>query len=139
MNGFPGTTPNSRSRRHDIRRGCPVLLFQLRHFFGARGALRIWFFVLFQCLLTIACWILIPFGLGHALLWLLALGNFLPAVSVTVRRLHDTDHSGWWYWIAFVPLVGAILLLIWVCTRGTSGPNRFGADPLLGDALILPT
>ena len=107
-------------------------------FSGRAARSEYWFFVLFQGLITIGCWILIPFGLGHALLWLLALANFLPAVSVTVRRLHDTDHSGWWYWIAFVPLVGAVLLLIWFCTRGTSGANRFGPDPLLSDALILP-
>ena len=111
---------------------------QYATFSGRAARSEYWFFVLFQCLITIACWLLIPFGLGHMLLWLFALGNFLPALSVTVRRLHDTDHSGWWYWIVFVPLVGAILLLIWFCTRGTPGTNRFGPDPLLSDAVILP-
>jgi uncharacterized membrane protein YhaH (DUF805 family) len=51
---------------------------------------------------------------------------------VIVRRLHDIDRSGWWYLIGLVPLVGVILLLVWFCSRGTNGPNRFGADPLAG-------
>jgi len=73
-----------------------------------------------------------PFGIGRTLLGLFFLASFLPAISVIVRRLHDTDRSGWWYWIGLIPLVGAILLLVWFCTRGTSGPNRFGPDPLSG-------
>lgn len=107
-------------------------------FSGRAARSEYWFFVLFQCLITAFCWMLIPFGLGRSLLGLIALANFLPAISVTVRRLHDTDRSGWWYWIALVPFAGAILLLIWFCTRGTSGPNRFGSDPLWGHGVILP-
>ena len=103
-------------------------------FSGRAARSEYWFFVLFQCVITLICWILIPFGLGRTFLGLFALASFLPAISVTVRRLHDTDRSGWWYWIGLVPLVGAILLLIWFCTRGTSGANRFGPDPLPGMA-----
>ena len=55
------------------------------------------------------------------------LGAFLPMLAVTVRRLHDVDRSGWWYFIVLVPF-GAIVLIVWYCRRGTSGPNRFG-DP----------
>ncbi len=57
---------------------------------------------------------------------------FLPNVSVAVRRLHDTDRSGWWYWIILVPLVGFILLIVWFASKGTHGENRFGSDPLNG-------
>ncbi|WP_225029603.1 DUF805 domain-containing protein [Xinfangfangia pollutisoli] len=63
-----------------------------------------------------------------SLIW--ALINFLPGLAVGVRRLHDTDKSGWWLLIGLVPLVGAIVLLVFFCSRGTAGPNRFGADPL---------
>jgi uncharacterized membrane protein YhaH (DUF805 family) len=77
----------------------------------------------------------IPFGLGYSLLSLSFLANFLPSISVLVRRLHDTGRSGWWYWIALVPLVGPILLLIWLCTRGTFGGNEYGPDPLAGSSL----
>ena len=71
-------------------------------------------------------------GYGYAYV-LVALGLLLPALSVLIRRLHDTNHSGWWYWIVLIPLIGAILLLVWLCSRGTNGTNDYGADPLGGD------
>jgi uncharacterized membrane protein YhaH (DUF805 family) len=43
--------------------------------------------------------------------------------------LHDTNRSGWWLLLVFVPLVGNIVLLIWFCTPSTSEPNRFGPMP----------
>lgn len=54
----------------------------------------------------------------------------LPIISVAVRRLHDKDRTGWWCWVALVPLVGALVLLFWCLTEGTRGDNRFGPDPL---------
>jgi uncharacterized membrane protein YhaH (DUF805 family) len=71
-------------------------------------------------------------GYGYAYA-LVALGLFLPNLAVMVRRLHDTNRSGWWYWIALVPLIGAILLLVWFCSAGTSGGNDYGQDSLSGD------
>ncbi|SET23363.1 DUF805 domain-containing protein [Thorsellia anophelis] len=59
------------------------------------------------------------------------LALFLPSLSVLVRRLHDTDRSGWFVFISFIPLVGTIILLIWLCSEGTQGDNRFGSDPKL--------
>ncbi|MEI7932664.1 MAG: DUF805 domain-containing protein [Alphaproteobacteria bacterium] len=100
-----------------------------------------WFFVLFAWLIYIVAIIVdnvlgssfkmggVSIGYGWAYS-LAALGLFLPNLAVMVRRLHDTNHSGWWYWIALVPLLGAILLLVWFCTKGTTGENRFGSDPL---------
>ena len=61
---------------------------------------------------------------------LFGLATLLPGISVAVRRLHDTNRTGWWYWIALIPLVGIILLIVWWATKGTDGPNRFGDDPL---------
>ena len=43
-----------------------------------------------------------------------------------MRRLHDTDRSGWWYLITLVPFVGGIVLLVFTLLKGTPGPNRFG-------------
>ncbi|MBU6147507.1 MAG: DUF805 domain-containing protein [Actinomycetales bacterium] len=54
------------------------------------------------------------------------LGLFLPGLAVLVRRLHDTDKTGWWILIAFIPLVGVIVLLIFVLTPGTPEANRYG-------------
>lgn len=63
---------------------------------------------------------------------LFSLAMLLPNLAVAVRRLHDTDRSGWWYLIGLVPLLGFILLIVWFASRGTPGPNRFGPDPLAG-------
>lgn len=57
------------------------------------------------------------------------LGLILPSLALYVRRLHDTDHSGWWIFLGFVPLVGGIVLLIWTIMSGTRGPNKYGSDP----------
>jgi len=54
----------------------------------------------------------------------------LPYISVMVRRLHDTDRSGWWWWIQLIPCVGFIVLLVFVLLPGTRGDNRFGRDML---------
>lgn len=57
------------------------------------------------------------------------LATIVPIIALTVRRLHDVDKSGWWYFISLVPLIGGIWLLILLCTEGTRGENQFGADP----------
>ncbi len=57
---------------------------------------------------------------------LLSLAILLPTIAVGVRRLHDLDKSGWWLFLGLIPLVGGIILLVWNCTPGTRGPNRFG-------------
>jgi uncharacterized membrane protein YhaH (DUF805 family) len=49
----------------------------------------------------------------------------LLTLSVSVRRLHDTNRSGWWWLIGLVPIVGWIILLFFYIKRGTPGPNRF--------------
>jgi uncharacterized membrane protein YhaH (DUF805 family) len=71
-------------------------------------------------------------GYGYVYM-LVGLGLFLPNLSVMVRRLHDTGRSGWWYWIVLIPLVGAILLIVWFATKGTTGSNEYGEDPLGGE------
>jgi uncharacterized membrane protein YhaH (DUF805 family) len=107
---------------------------QYATFSGRASRSEFWFFSLFQMLVTFAGICLMPIGIGVVIIFGAVLVNFLPHLSVTVRRLHDTDHSGWWYWICLIPLAGIVLLLIWGCTRGTWGDNRFGPDPLEGQA-----
>ena len=63
---------------------------------------------------------------------LFTLAILLPYISVAVRRLHDIDRSGWWYWIGLIPLIGFILLIVWFARVGTSGSNTYGEDPLGG-------
>jgi uncharacterized membrane protein YhaH (DUF805 family) len=61
---------------------------------------------------------------------LFGLAVFLPGLAVAIRRLHDLDRTGWWILLSLIPIVGWIILIIWDCTKGTNGPNRFGPDPL---------
>ena len=110
-------------------------------FRGRASRSEYWYFYLF-CVLCIAGAVILDLALGTDVqdedgafagglaFWLTVLVLMLPLLSVLIRRLHDTDRSGWWYWIGLIPLVGAILLLVWTCTRGTSGTNRFGPDSL---------
>ena len=67
--------------------------------------------------------------IAMALLGIFALGIIVPTLAVIVRRLHDQDKSGWFILIQFIPYVGAIVLLVFMCLDGTKGENRFGADP----------
>lgn len=69
-------------------------------------------------------------GGGIGLLYVLViLGNLVTAVSVGFRRLHDTNRSAWWLLIAFIPIIGGLVLLVFYVLPGTPGENRFGPAP----------
>ena len=59
---------------------------------------------------------------------LVGLGAFLPALAVTVRRLHDTGRPGWWILVGLVPFVGGIVLLVFYCSDSTAD-NKYGPSP----------
>ena len=61
------------------------------------------------------------------LVWILV--TIVPALAVLVRRLHDTGKSGWWALVGFLPLVGAIVLLVFTVTDSSPGENKFGPSP----------
>jgi uncharacterized membrane protein YhaH (DUF805 family) len=65
---------------------------------------------------------------GGFLTAIFALATIVPNIAVLVRRLHDTDRSGWWALLTLVPLAN-IALLVFTLMQGTTGNNRFGADP----------
>lgn len=54
---------------------------------------------------------------------------FLPTLAVSVRRLHDSDRSGWWLLLLLLPLIGFLILLFFFAKDGTMGENSFGPDP----------
>jgi uncharacterized membrane protein YhaH (DUF805 family) len=58
-----------------------------------------------------------------------SLAVLLPSLAVAVRRLHDTNRSGWWLLIGLIPIIGGIVLLVFFVLEGTRGPNAHGADP----------
>ena len=101
------------------------------NFSGRACRSEFWFWRLFYLLAAIGLGVIEGVRI-HALVGLLELGMFLPSLAMALRRLHDLDRRGWWYFLVLVPIIGWIILLIWYCTRGTVGPNRFGPDPLQG-------
>ncbi len=95
-----------------------------------------WFFVLFNVIISIVLAVVdSAVGLSSdagnvgVLGGIYSLAVLIPSIAVTVRRLHDTERSGWWILIAFVPFVGGIILLVFTVFDGTPGPNKYGADP----------
>ena len=93
--------------------------------FGGRSRRKeYWFFLLGYFLLSIALGLLgaILGTAANFLFGIFYLAIIIPSLSVGVRRMHDTDRSGWWL---IVPLVN----LVFVCLEGHPGANRFGPDP----------
>ena len=81
------------------------------------------------------------FGLTSIPYFLFMLANIIPGIALNVRRFHDHDRSGWWFLLMYIlmiiPLIGLIVVIVYIvfmCRRGTVGPNRFGMDPLGGNA-----
>jgi len=104
-------------------------------FDGRARRAEYWYFSLFLGLVYVAISVIGVLGgdtmtsFAAVLQGVIALGTLLPTLAVTARRLHDTGRSGWWMLLSLVPIVG-LILLVWYCTRGTLGTNRFGADPV---------
>jgi uncharacterized membrane protein YhaH (DUF805 family) len=128
------------------------MLMPLRRYADFSGRSRrkeYWMFTLFILLVYAVLGILIAMGgvfssmgdpgatpqigmlgwIGIGLLGIFALGIFIPALAVIVRRLHDQDKSGWFILLQFIPYIGGIVLLVFMCIDGTKGENRFGPDP----------
>jgi len=96
-------------------------------FEGRASRSEYWWFYLFSLLAVIVMAVVEGvLGIPGLLSVLLSLALFLPLLAAGVRRLHDTDRSGWWYLIQLVPLVGIIVIIVFWCQRGTEARNRFG-------------
>ena len=92
------------------------------NFSGRARRSEFWWWTLFAFLMGILT--VIPI-LG----WLIALAMLLPNLAMQVRRLHDTGHSGWWWFIGLIPIIGFIVLLIFYVTDSKPGPNQWGPNP----------
>lgn len=84
-----------------------------------------WFFTLFSIIISI---ILGAISAG-ALSLLYSLAVLLPTLALSVRRLHDTNRSGWWMLIGLIPLIGAIVLIIFFILDSQKEENQFGTSP----------
>lgn len=106
------------------------------NFEGRAQRKAFWYFVLFNTLFAIILAIL-DSALGTfdaqsgwgALGAIYTLAVLLPGIAVAARRLHDIGRSGWWQLIVLVPIIGAILLVVWYCFDSTPGSNKYGPNP----------
>jgi len=88
-----------------------------------------WFYLVVILVLIVAAIIDAAAGTYPLFYALAGLVVFLPTLSAQVRRLHDTERSGWWLFIALIPLVGSILLIVWLAQEGKPGLNKYGPNP----------
>ncbi len=105
-------------------------------FSGRARRKEYWMFTLFNIIFAIIAMVIDNVigtaikGIGYGLIYILyILAVLLPALAVSVRRLHDTGRSGWFLLIMLIPFVGPIWLLVLMCLDGTPGENKYGANP----------
>ncbi len=99
------------------------------NFSGRARRKEYWYFFLVQMGLIIAAIVLdaIIFSSETGLFYIIvALGLFLPGIAVSIRRLHDTSRSGWWFLISIVPLIGSIILLVFMASETKFETNQWG-------------
>ncbi|MEU8759018.1 DUF805 domain-containing protein [Streptomyces sp. NPDC048659] len=99
-------------------------------FTGRARRQEFWMYVLFNIIAAIIVAILDSvLGTSPLLYVLYALGVLLPSLGVAVRRLHDTGRSGWWILIELIPLVGGIILIVFLALEGDAHDNAYGPNP----------
>lgn len=116
-------------------------------FKGRASRSEYWWYCLFNFIVPSALWLaafilsiiigcidvsagMIFAGLAGILVVIALLALLIPSLAVAVRRLHDTNHSGWWLLICLIPFIGALYLLYLYVSAGTPGENDYGPDPL---------
>lgn len=100
-------------------------------FSGRASRSEYWWYVLFTVILSV---IIQAFGVisSDVSLYLGAIVNLallLPGLSLCVRRLHDINKSGWFILLGLIPIVGAIILIVWFCKESEMQPNQYGPVP----------
>ena len=113
-------------------------------FTGRASRSEYWYFTLFNIIAIVALVIISTIigaaaggsdgalgGLlvGYILYVVYGLGVLLPSLAVTVRRLHDTNNSGWLILIGLIPCIGSVVLLVFMILQGTNGENKYGDIP----------
>jgi uncharacterized membrane protein YhaH (DUF805 family) len=104
------------------------------NFSGRATRPEYWYFVLFMIIASVVAVLIDIFALGYdpaasygPVNIVVTLATIIPGLSVSIRRLHDIGRSGWWILLGFIPLIGAIVLIVWACQRSESGPNTYGS------------
>ena len=121
-----------------------VLTNKYADFSGRARRKEYWMWTLYVTLIFILAMImdnvlglnfeLLDQDLGYGWLYMLAgIINFIPGLSIVVRRLHDVGKSGWFYLIILIPIIGFIWMLILLCSDGVKEENKWGTNPKLID------
>ena len=99
-------------------------------FSGRARRKEYWMFVLFNCIICFGLGFLAGFiDILSVLVFLYLLGVMIPGLAVFVRRLHDTDRSGWWWLVGLIPLIGFIVLFVFLVQDSQPGTNKYGPNP----------
>ena len=107
-------------------------------FNGRAGLKEYWYFMLFHFIFLAALVLVIFLTVNvEALLFLnflsplYGLATLLPNIGVSIRRMHDTGRSGWWLFVDFVPMVGPIILIVFLASDSQAETNKYGPSPKL--------
>jgi uncharacterized membrane protein YhaH (DUF805 family) len=107
-----------------------VVLQRYAQFTGRAGRPEFWWFFLANLIISVVLSLLGRASVTVSIISLAySLAVLVPSIAVGVRRLHDTDKSGWWILLGLIPLVGFIVLLVLFVLEGTPGSNRYGPPP----------
>lgn len=124
-----------------------ICFIKYTDFSGRASRSEFWLFTLFLVIVSVVLSVLDPMVAGQKFLeydvlfapigTIFSIVTFIPAISVTARRLHDVNRSGWWMLICFT-VIGIIFpMFYWQCKKGDNDENRFGANPILAEPNLL--
>lgn len=125
--GVPATPGGSTPPANPIEAWKLVVLERYTKFDGRAGRPEFWWFVLANLVVSIVLNVLSRVsGIFFIALVLYSLAVLVPSIAVGIRRLHDTDKSGWFLLLYLIPCVGWIIMIVLWAAEGTRGPNQFG-------------
>ena len=109
-----------------------AVLKQYAVFTGRASRTEYWMFFLFNLIIAIAIGVIEGIlGIPGIIGIIYSLAVLVPAIAVGVRRLHDTDKTGWWLLIGLIPLIGLIVLIVFLVQPSTQGDNQYGSVPVV--------
>ena len=112
-------------------------------FDGRASRKQYWYFALWNIVVSIVVSIVLGIilqGNGVYVSWIYSLAILLPSTAILIRRLHDIGKVGWWAFILLIPIVGVVIILVFLCTPGEPGTNKYGTNPneVVGVSIPVP-